>query len=541
MIITNISGQTELLTDFDNLVRKRRVNGERSLSFIVFETDRNAHSFPLVQEESIVEYDGDKYRIKKLREYIKGNTFVKDIQLTHHVFFDIIDDYQYSELSGTLNMTEVLNHVFSVTSWTWVNQGAFTGVEFENFGDGNALELFQIILERYGAEFDITGINQVTINNQTGTTRDVQFRYKHNINTIHKEIDSSNVSTFIKGFGKKNADGTYAVTAEYMSPKSIVYGVRHAPPVRDDRYTTHSSLLDHIKKVLIDTPNIMIEIDIVELKEQGIPIHEYNLGDTIYLIHEELGIDSTVRVMEYTDYPESFKSPSVVLSNFKKTLANTMVSFQQTSKTVKQYTDADGNLNLLVKKLYRNTDHYSDSTGDWYISPDDPNAYVHIGAGGLDVHKGLVRIERADGYATIIGGVIQHGFEVQGAYPPFKTAGIVDEGPWLRTLSNSRFENVQMYTFKHESRYLVARIGLKTEGANLSTMFFDIDTSNGSGATAVNIGSATFSGPDEYYVTEVTMDLGVPDGSIKVVYVRLTTSNTALKAYGRILNIRREL
>jgi len=70
LIVTNISGVTEALTDYqrDSLERKRTVNGERSISFTVLSTERNEDAFPLVAEESIIECDGEEYRIKSLEE-----------------------------------------------------------------------------------------------------------------------------------------------------------------------------------------------------------------------------------------------------------------------------------------------------------------------------------------------------------------------------------------------------------------------------------------------------------------------------------------
>ncbi|WP_176550504.1 phage tail protein [Bacillus sp. AFS037270] len=532
MIVTSLGGQSEFLTDYQITERKRVVNGEYSLPFILFKTTRNSHSFDLVQEESIVEYDGQKYRIKKLREYTKGKTPVKEAT-TQHIIFDIIDDYQYDTISGTTNIMQALNHVFGVTEWTWINHGAFAPVEFDKFGDGTALELFKTILERFGAEFEITGEKEITLKNQIGTTRDAQFRYRHNIKTLYKNIDSSNVSTYIRGFGKD-------VTAEYTSPNVSVYGIRHAPPVRDEKFTTQASLLEHLQKVIVDTPDIVIEIEIVELKKQGIPIHEYDLGDTIYLIHEDLGIDATVRILEYTDYPESLKSPTVVLANFKKNITSALVNFHQTSKTIKQLTDADGNLSLQLKKLYRNSDHYSDSTGDWFIAPDDANAYVHIGAGGLDVHKGLVRVERDDGYAVIVGGKIQNGFNIQGAYPPFRTAGVGENGPWVYVATTNRYENIQSFTFKHDSRYLIARVGMYSDNQINGFMSFDLDTSDGNGTSTTTLATVSRASNDINWTTYVTMDLGVPTGNRKTLYVRLYGANADWNVHGRILYISQE-
>lgn len=524
MIVTNLAGQSEILTDYQIRERKRVVNGEYSLPFFVVKTDRNSHSFDLVQEDSIVEYDGQEYRIKKMREYSKGNTPIKDIQKCSHVFFDIIEDFQYETLSGTLNITQALNHTFSVTDWTWINNGAFTGVEFENFGDGNALELFKTILERYGAEFEFTGEKEITIKNQIGAPRDAQFRFGHNIKTVYKDVDSSNVSTYIKGFGKE-------VTAEYTSPNASAYGIRHAPPVRDERFTTQSGLLDHLKKVLIDTPDIVIQIEVVELLNQGIPIHEYDLGDTIFLIHEILGIDATVRILEYTDYPETNKSPMVVLANFKQTMSKIMTSFDQTSKQVKQLTDADGNLSLAVKRLYRNSNHYSDHTGDWYISPDDPNAYVHIGAGGLDVHKGLVRVEREDGYAVLIGGVLQNSFSIQGSEPPFQAAGVTRNGQFYQTQSSERTENIQRFVFKHDSRYIRVICNMFTigynEAGNVGSLAFDVFSDDETQAITSAVVTENRLRPDEGsqgYRKDILLDLGTPTGEIYVMYWRMWNS-----------------
>lgn len=524
MIVTNLAGQSELLTDYQIKERKKVVNGDYSLLFFVVKTERNQHSFDLVQEDSVIEYDGQKYRLKKMRENTTGLTPIKDVQQCSHVFFDIIEDYQYETLSGTLNITQALAHTFSVTDWTWVNQGAFASVEFENFGDGNALELFKTILERYGAEFEITGEKEITLKNQIGVPRDAQFRYGHNIKALYKDIDSSNVSTYIKGFGK-------GVTAEYTSPNHSVYGIRHAPPVRDERFTTQSGLFEHLQKVLTDTPNIVIEVDVVELKNQDIPIHEYDLGDTIFLIHEILGIDATVRILEYKDYPESKKSPSVVLANFKQTMTKINVSFAQTSKQVKQLTDADGNLSLAVKRLYRNSNHYSDHTGDWYISPDDPNAYVHIGAGGLDVHKGLVRVEREDGYAVIIGGVLQNSFSIQGSEPPFQAAGVTLNGQFYRTQSTGRTENIQRFVFKHDSRYIRVICNMYTlgnaEAGNVGSLAFDVVSDDET--QAITSAVVTENRIPQYeghqgYRKDILLDLGTPTGQIYVMYWRMWNS-----------------
>ncbi|PEP81716.1 hypothetical protein CN585_31265, partial [Bacillus toyonensis] len=78
--ISDLAGNTEVLTGFLNISRVRRVNGEKGISFILYPTEENTHSFPLVQEENKIEFDGEVYVIKSLVEKNIGNTFYKKVE-----------------------------------------------------------------------------------------------------------------------------------------------------------------------------------------------------------------------------------------------------------------------------------------------------------------------------------------------------------------------------------------------------------------------------------------------------------------------------
>lgn len=202
LIVTNIAGNSELLTDYSNLTRKQRVNGDRSLSFFVVETDRNRHAFSLVTEESIVEYGGVEYRIKNVEERTISQTPVKSVTASH-VFFDIIDDFQYGVLTdGDKTISQALSLALANTGYTFSVIDSFGTEKLEGFGNDTALALFQTILERWQAEFDIVG-NDVRIYAKIGSSPDFQFRFKHNVKTFSKTINTNNLSTFIRGYGKE--------------------------------------------------------------------------------------------------------------------------------------------------------------------------------------------------------------------------------------------------------------------------------------------------------------------------------------------------
>src|SRR5690606_5499342 len=102
-----------------------------------------------------------------------------------------------------------------------------------------------------GAEFEVLG-NHIHVKKRIGRDTDNQFRHKFNISNPQKEIDTSSFKTYIRGYGKQNEDGTYQAEAEYTSPLAEIYGIRHAKPVRDDRYTIKENLEERIIRELND-------------------------------------------------------------------------------------------------------------------------------------------------------------------------------------------------------------------------------------------------------------------------------------------------
>lgn len=530
LVVKGMNNQEEMLTDYKEVKRKRRVNGEHSLSFYLLNTPNVAHAYNLVDERAIIKDKfGDEYVIlgvNKRGHYGKSVTAV-------HIFFDNMMDWQYNLYNGYANFKQCMDFIFNGTGWTYINQGAFAVTTFENFGDDTRSSLLQKALNRYGAEMQIDNKTKtVTFKNQIGAETDAQFRYGHNLKTFEEDTDMANFATYIRGYGKDTAGNEFMV--EYESPMAKVYGRIHQKPIRDERYKTKETLLEACKKEINDVPDTRFKISIVNLIANGLsPLHKFNYGDYVYMFYEKADVKIKIRVIEIEDDPtDQTKSPIIELSTFKelKTMSAIQAQFQQTQKQVQQLLDDGGNLSLYLKRLYRNSNHFSDNTGDWYISPDDPNAYVHIGAGGLDVHRGLVRVEREDGYATIIGGILQHGFDINGHEPPF-TAVNVESWWWVTDKSDEHYD-CQYYTFEHKSRYLNVLIGqLATEGASCEVAIMAGDGNTFLAKYASN--NTDSKSPIATYGKLYEIDLGVPTGEEMSVYIRLRSTVEGKKAYCR--------
>lgn len=428
MIVTHIDGRSEILTDYKSLQRKRRVNGEYSLSFLLIQTERNKHSYPLTVEESLIEYDGQQYRIKNTTEKTIGNTPVRQIQ-ADHVFFDLVDEFQYETISGAKQLGVCLEHALKGTGFTYAVVDSFSSVTFENYGNDNVLSLIQTALNRFGAEVEINK-KHLRFFRQIGRKTDIQFRYKHNIKTIEKYVDSSNLSTYIKGFGRQNEDGSYTATAEYLSPLYSYYGKRHAKPVFDERYTTQAELLERLRNDLQDIPNVSIKLEAIELKKAGINTEQIELGDDVFTIYEPLNIDINARIVEIVEFPEEPTSNQFTIANIRGSVVDSIADFQRTKDRIDGIFEGKEKLpyNVLDEAVIRATEALKSvqtqlnfENGIFAVDPTNPSRVVLLNSKGIGISndggKTFKEAITADGFvlsAGVIGQLSANNINVTG-------------------------------------------------------------------------------------------------------------------------------
>jgi hypothetical protein len=319
MLTITKNGVAEPLVDYNGLEIIEEVNGDFSLSFASFFTDQNKYAYPLLAEESIVEFEEHEFRVKKLKETRNR----KVVNYAQHIFFDLIDTQVYTINGGTKTLDEAVSFVLSGTGWTFENIGISYSVLLPNFGEDNALALIRAICEAFECEVKIEPNKHLKFMKQIGKDDDFQFRFKHNIKTLTRDVDTSKLATVIKGYGGNGLEVTYT------SPNASVFGERHAEPVKDDRFTVAKSLTERIRRDLIDYPEVTIEIEEVDLGEKG-------LGDKVWLIYEPLGIEFQTRVMARKRQPKQKGKNTSTLGNRKRTfsdiLTETRVEIDQNNK-----------------------------------------------------------------------------------------------------------------------------------------------------------------------------------------------------------------
>lgn len=394
LIVSDLYGQSEPLIGFTKLKRKRKVNGERTIRFILFSLPENELAYPLVQQESLIELNGEEYRIKYVKEYLKGKSLIKEVE-ANHTFFDLINSRIYTSISGSKSLNQVLDFIFNGTEYTYSIVDSFPNQTWEELGEDNRLSLLQDALKSYSAEFERNG-KHLTFKNEVGSKLDVQFRFRHNIKAINHEIDSNDLATYIKGYGK---DG---LEIEYYSPHYDKYDMIHeAPEVRDDRYTHADSLLERLKNEIDgkDQPKVSITVDYLDLRRNGYPYEVVNEGDYILLIHEKLGMDLESRIVEIE---EEFNlmleaiNTTVTLSNYSSNTSDDFVEFSKTQKQVKSLFDGNKKLpySVLDEAVRRSTEAIQSAQTELEFingligrSKDNPNHLTVFNSAGLGVSR----------------------------------------------------------------------------------------------------------------------------------------------------------
>ncbi len=110
-----------MLCDYKNVRRKRRVNGDFTLSFNLLNTDAVKHAYNLVDKRAkITDRFGDEYIIIGLN---KQGHYGKAITAIHVFFDDLINNWQYDLKNGYTNFVQCMDFIFKDTGWKWVNQG----------------------------------------------------------------------------------------------------------------------------------------------------------------------------------------------------------------------------------------------------------------------------------------------------------------------------------------------------------------------------------------------------------------------------------
>lgn len=302
LTVTNFTGtRTEPFFTTSAPLLEQDTLGNLSLEFTVNKKD-NELGFNLLQEESVVTAADYNFRVKQISDDKPGRKTVLAIS----TFFDLAYKFKDTTYGGTHTSHEFVNYLFAGTGWT----ATCDFIETETigkFGTKNAIQCVNQICDAFNCEFEILPNNRVHFSKSLGPDNGAQYRYGHNIKALSRKVDTTHLRTQVTATGK---DG---LSVTYTSPNHILWGIRPADPISDERFTDSNNLLKKAKDSIIDYPEVSFELDTLELLDKA-------LGEKVWLIYEPIdGLELQTRILKRTcivdEITDELKTIAVILGN----------------------------------------------------------------------------------------------------------------------------------------------------------------------------------------------------------------------------------
>ncbi|MGE6515601.1 phage tail protein [Lysinibacillus sphaericus] len=289
LIVTNGSRTEPLLET--NYEKFEELNGALRISFSSFLHEKNPGHELLDFETLIEDEDGHEYVVKDF----SGDTFTKKATAVHS-YFSLADDFKYGIHGGTRTLNDFMSFVLDGTGWTFMNVDVEGYQLLPNFGEANPIVLIEHLCSVFECERQILPNKVIRFAKKTGVDNDLQFRYRHNIETLSYSIPSAGLKTQIRGYGANGIDITY--TSPLASSPRI--GIRIADPIHDENIETVEDMTTRLASELPAAPETSIKVKVTTV--------DGNVGDMVWLIHEDLQLEYQTRIISKKtkrDYSES--------------------------------------------------------------------------------------------------------------------------------------------------------------------------------------------------------------------------------------------
>ncbi|MBC1886601.1 phage tail protein [Listeria seeligeri] len=326
LIVRSMDGNVEEILidiDYESFSYDYEKNTSRSISFNVVKSKNNEASFDVIGNEAIIIYNGQQFVVKKCIPKVIGVEYTKQVT-AQHICYTIQDHVRYEVKAGEQNysISEVLDFALKENKLGFTFQviGAFPKVKLENLGDKNALELVNLCIEKFNAVL-FADNKHLYFYNEANWYQETekQFRYLYNTEDISVDINTDNLKTLIKCYGKEkenadnySGDNKYHAVVTYLSPNVDIYGYRMANAKNENTITNKAELMDFAKNQIMDVPETSLN-----LTYRG--SEKVTERDIWFLKHEALGFETDVKVTRLkTGHPYSFKPQEVGFSNARQ-------------------------------------------------------------------------------------------------------------------------------------------------------------------------------------------------------------------------------
>ena len=348
----------------------------------------------------------------------------------YHVFYDsknylIEDSYVVDK-----NCNDALDHLNSATSDTspFTTLSDVNNINTYRCVRKSLYEAINVVLDRWGGHLVRDNFN-IQIKNNIGQDNGVVVRYAKNLKNITCETNWENVVTKLLPVGK---DGLLLNALDDTADKYITSGVTYDIPytktvsfeqnISEEDYTDDEGNVDteaYTQALLNDLQNQAINyININDVPQVNYTLKANlekitDIGDTVEVIDERLGINITTNVISYVYDCILGKYTEVEFGNFTQKLSGLVSSIATQTQTA--ITEANQTLQVtLSKELQQAQDRIWNALGSSYV----------IYEGDKILIVDTLPKESATNVIMLNSGGI--GFSQTGINGPFKSAWTID-------------------------------------------------------------------------------------------------------------------
>lgn len=412
---------------------EQELNGDERIDMDIPYTEMN--SIFMDQQSDlkmwIILFENKEYRIISSKQQGYGDRYKISVTAVLYILDYLNTHRVYERIDASLTTKEAFDIVFNDTPYTYITVDTAYSERFEGIGEGETkLEIFKTFIDRYGYEMKIVD-KVVYLYNQIGS--DANFEYRHKVNTqdIEKEVDASEMYTYMRGYGDYREEGGEEETTtettnsetssgyrktdvkviendneedvtkkaklkrEYTSPLAAIIGIREGPPIMNANITKQETMDKKLKEAVESSVNISFTADIYDMSRHGYRFQHAKLGDRVFLVDERIGLDTEIRVVKIdreinnegyvTNVEITFGSANLA-DNYSSNLSTAAKDIQDLIEGRKKlkFDALDVISQSMVKKILNTSSELAfDSNGIHAVEKNKPNNQMTLNSSGL--------------------------------------------------------------------------------------------------------------------------------------------------------------
>lgn len=340
-----------ILTEATDITRKRRLNSDYELSFLVPMTSDD-YKEKIVLKGHVKDERGQYYVINERRRVREGRKLTARVTAIH-VMFKLADfkipyeSYIYEAYGVPITMLTDIITSATGGKFTFSIDDTFDLYDVKDWGRGNCLQALNQIIKMYGCEVEPNNF-VIHLKKKIGADNGLQYRVDKNIVSIDFKDGVSSLVT--RMFAQMKDGRTFiGLDASYLTneerglleqiPGTIVdnklavnylispyqeYWANDTNTYFDGEFIDQNiddpvELLKATRKALRETeiPQIEVSVSAADLFKVDKTEPKSNLGDVVTLFDREIGLDRVqARIIEITEYPYALdKHSQVTISN----------------------------------------------------------------------------------------------------------------------------------------------------------------------------------------------------------------------------------